>query len=76
MNQTEADHAERCRTARDARAADAVDCTCGQGPVVSEDAGNGKWRIVCCYCWRQTTPRATSDRAVAAWNAGQVNESK
>lgn len=59
---------------RDARAEDAKDCSCGDGPVVSERAGNGKWRIVCCHCWRQTTPRATSDRAVSAWNAGEVIE--
>lgn len=67
---------EKRRTARDARAADAIDCTCGQGPVVSEDAGNEKWRIVCCHCWRKTTPRVSSDKAVAAWNAGQAASHK
>lgn len=57
---------------RDVRSGKAKDCTCGDGPVVSEDLDNGKCRIVCCHCWRKTTPRTTSDRAVAAWNAGKL----
>jgi hypothetical protein len=71
MDRDDSTAAER-RKVRDARAKGAKDCTCGDGPVVSEDAGGGKWRIVCCYCWRKTTPRTTSDRALAAWNAGEA----
>jgi hypothetical protein len=63
---------DKARGARDAHTADARDCICGHGPVISEEMGDGKFRVVCCYCWRKTPPRARMASAVAAWNAGNA----
>lgn len=63
---------DAARRARDSATVDAVDCSCGHGPVVSEGGAAGKVRVVCCFCWRKTTLRASLKSAVAAWNAGKA----
>jgi hypothetical protein len=63
---------DKARQGRDEHTADARDCTCGHGPVISEKMGDGKFRVACCYCWRRTPPRARVTYAVAAWNAGNA----
>jgi hypothetical protein len=60
------------RGARDEHTADAQDCTCGHGPVISEKMGDGGFRVVCCFCWRKTPRRERMASAVAAWNAGNA----
>ncbi len=48
-------------------------CTCEQqGPVVYESDGDGRYRVVCCYCWRQTVSKLTREKAKTEWNAGRA----
>jgi hypothetical protein len=60
------------RRGRDAHTEDAIDCICGHGPVISESVGARKVRVICCYCWRKTTPRVSMKSALSAWNSGKA----
>jgi hypothetical protein len=50
-------------------------CNCAQhGPVTTEQEAPDEWRVVCCFCWRQTDIFDNPVMATAMWNGGYIHE--